>query len=53
MVDGIARFALDRTAIGKAFEAIDKFDDAIRLVADETRQRTVLGACALFQQLRR
>ncbi len=38
----VDRLALDRTLVGEHLHAIDQFDDAVGLVADQTREHAVV-----------
>ena len=49
----VDRFAFYRPFIAEHFHTIDKLNDAIGLLADQPRQRTILVAGRLFQQLGR
>ena len=49
----VDRLALDRPLVGEHFHAVDQLHDAVGLVADQPRQRAVLVAGRLLEQLRR
>ena len=49
----VDRLALDRTLVGEHLHAVDQLHDAVGLVADQPRQRAVVVAGGLFEQLRR
>ena len=49
----VDRLALDRPLVGEHFHAVDQLHDAVGLVADQPRQRAVVVAGGLLEQLRR
>jgi len=49
----VDRFALDRTLVGEHLHAVHELHDTVGLVADEPRQRAVVIAGGLFEQLSR
>ena len=48
----VDRLALDRPLVAEYFHTVDQLHDAVGLVADQTRQRTVVVLDRLFKQLR-
>ena len=49
----VHRLALDRALVGEHLHPVDQLHDPVGLVADQPRQRTIVVADRVFQQLRR
>jgi len=49
----VDRAALDRPCVGERFHAVEQRDDAVGLVADETRQLVIGRRRILLEELRR
>ena len=49
----VDRLALDRALVGEHLHAVDQLHDAVGFVADQPRQRAIVVADRLFEQLRR
>ena len=47
----VDRLALDRPLVGEHFHPVDQFHDAVGLVADEARERAIVIAGRLLEQL--